>query len=92
MWRGKQGPISLEKLDSEAMKTLLERIQLGDGKVSLDYAKARGLLKPVEEHKDDSPIPVQFGQLPKDDKELEDIMREVLPPVNLSPTFKPKTT
>ena len=83
-----KGPIKLETLDAEAMRTILERIQLGDGKVALEFAKARGLLKPPEDTTNET-YNVSLGEMPKDEAELEELLREVPPPVNLEPTFKP---
>lgn len=83
-----KGPITLERIDDEAMKTILERIQLGDGKVALEFAKARGLLKPPEDTTNET-FTVSLGDMPKDEAEIEELLKKVPPPVNLEPTFKP---
>jgi hypothetical protein len=85
------GPVSLELLDAEAIKTLLESIQLGNGKVALEYAKARNIILPDAEDTSAVPITIQFGTLAVDDEEVADMTRAELPASpSLEPTFKPK--
>lgn len=82
-------PITDEEIDAVSRRSLIAGIAR-DPKLAFEYRKARGLITAIEKDTSEEVFTIQIGVLPKAEAEVEELLKEVPPPVNLEPQYKPK--